>query len=52
VHDPPLLFHLEHDPSEQFDLAKDNSEVIAQIRELVSRHEAELIVPPSQLELQ
>lgn len=52
VHDPPLLFHLEHDPAEQFDLAKENPDVIAQIRELVARHEDELVAPPSQLELQ
>ncbi len=50
-HDPPLLFHLENDPSETYDLAKDHPEVIAQIRTLVSEHEAGLEAPPSQLEL-
>ncbi len=50
-HDPPLLFHLESDPSEQFDLAKKHPEVISQIRQLVAEHEAGLEVPPSQLEL-
>ncbi len=52
THDPPLLFHLEHDPSEQFDVAKDNAEVITKIRQLVAQHEDKLVAPPSQLELQ
>ncbi len=51
AHDPPLLFHIDHDPSEQYDVAKDHPEVITEIRELVSKHETELVAPPSQLEL-
>jgi arylsulfatase A-like enzyme len=51
-HDPPLLFHLEHDPSEKRDLAKDHADVIAEIQKLVSEHQAGLDAPPSQLELQ
>ena len=27
-HDPPLLYHLEHDPSEKYDVAKEHPEVI------------------------
>ena len=50
-HDPPLLFNLESDPSEKYDLAQDHAEVIANIRKLVSEHEAGLEAPPSQLEL-
>lgn len=50
-HDPPLLFHLEHDPGEHFDLAKKHPEVIAEIRQLVAEHEAALQTPPSQLEI-
>jgi len=42
LHDPPLLFHLEHDPSEQFDVAKDHPDVIATIVEQVERHRKEL----------
>ena len=37
-HDPPLLFHLDTDPSEKYNVAKDHPEVIARIRELVERH--------------
>jgi len=51
AHDPPLLFHLEHDPSEQFDVAKDHPDVIADIRREMERHLAGLKAPPSQLEI-
>jgi arylsulfatase A-like enzyme len=50
-HDPPLLYHLENDPSEKYDLAPDHADVIAEIRQLVSEHQAGLEAPPSQLEL-
>lgn len=49
-HDPPLLFHLDHDPSERHDVAATNSEVLAEIRALVDRHQADLVAPPSQLD--
>ncbi len=49
-HDPPQLYQLENDPSERFDLAKDNPQVIAEIRKLVSEHQAGLDAPPSQLD--
>jgi arylsulfatase A-like enzyme len=51
VHDPPLLFHLEQDPSEARNVAQDHPEVIADIHKLVSEHKSNLIVPRSQLEL-
>ena len=51
VHDPPLLFHLDHDPSEKYDVADKNPEVISDIRKLVAEHEAGLDAPPSQLEI-
>lgn len=41
-HETPLLFHLEHDPPEQYDVAADHPEVIAEIREVVQRHQASL----------
>lgn len=49
-HDPPLLFHLGHDPSERFDAAKDHPEVLADIAREVERHRATLQPVPSQLE--
>ena len=37
-HDPPLLYHLDRDPREQFNRAEDRPEVIAEIRALLERH--------------
>jgi arylsulfatase A len=50
-HDPPLLYQLEHDPSEKYDVSKQHPEVIAEIAEVVKEHRANLTVPPSQLEI-
>ncbi|MEZ6057851.1 MAG: sulfatase [Planctomycetaceae bacterium] len=50
-HDPPLLFHLDHDPSERHNLAAKNPEVIASIQRIVAEHKAALKVAPSQLEI-
>ena len=41
-HDPPLLYHLGRDPSEQFDVAKAHPEVIADLRRAVADHRAAL----------
>ena len=49
-HDPPLLFHLEHDPSEKYDVAEDNPDVIADIQRRVERHRANLKPVESELE--
>jgi len=48
-HDPPLLYNLEHDPSEKYDVAADHPDVIARIRELVKKHEATVEVIPHNL---
>jgi hypothetical protein len=50
VHDPPLLFNVEIDPSEQYDVAGKHAEVIAEIRQAVAQHVADLQPAPSQLE--
>jgi arylsulfatase A-like enzyme len=47
-HDPPLLFQLEHDPSERFDVAQDHPEVVADLRRAVEKHRAELKPGPAQ----
>ena len=49
-HNPPLVYHLEHDPSEKFNVAKTHPEVIAQAAEVVAKHRAELKPALSQLE--
>jgi arylsulfatase A-like enzyme len=50
-HDPPLLFHLGHDPGEQRNIAAQHPEVVATIRKLATRHQAEFKPPASQLEI-
>ena len=40
--DPSLLYHLGHDPSEKYDVAKDHPDVIADILKEVEKHRANL----------
>ncbi len=48
-HDSPLLYHLGHDPSEKYDIAKDHPDVIAAIRAEVERHRSQLVPGEDQL---
>ena len=50
-HDPPLLFHLGHDPSERFNVAADHADVLADIAQEVHRHRATVVPVKSQLEV-
>ncbi len=49
THDPPLLFHLEHDPSEKYNVAKDHPDVIADLLAEIERHRANLTPAECQL---
>lgn len=49
-HDPPLLFHLGHDPSERFDIAGAHPEVLSEIAQEVQCHRATIVPVKSQLE--
>ena len=51
AHDPPVLFHLEHDPSERINVAKDHPEVLKAILADVEKHKEHLEPAKSQLEL-
>lgn len=51
AHNPPLLYHLDHDPSERFNVNQDHPDVLAEIETLVAEHRQHLIAPPSQLEI-
>jgi arylsulfatase A-like enzyme len=42
-HDPPLLFNLEEDPSEKFNVAADHPDIIADIQREVEKHKANLV---------
>ena len=48
-HDPPLLYHLGHDPSEKYDVAKDHPEILAEIQKVVEAHRRALKPGPDQL---
>jgi len=50
-HEPPLLFHLEHDPSETTNVAEKHADVIKSIQEDVMEHRSRLKPAKSQLEI-
>lgn len=49
-HDPPLLFQLGEDPGEKWDRAAQHPELIAQFKEAVARHQANVQPALNQLE--
>ena len=48
-HDPPLLYNLEHDPSEKYDIAVKHPDVIARIMKLRREHGSKMIEGEDQL---
>ncbi len=50
-HDPPLLFQLEHDPGEKWNIAAQHPEVIAALQAAAQEHLQTVEPVPSQLEL-
>ncbi len=51
VHDPPLLYNLEHDPAEKYDIAAAHPEIVARLAKLKESHEAGVERVPNQLTL-
>jgi len=51
VHDPPLLFQLDVDPSEKWNVAERYPEVIAELKAAAESHQAAVEPVPSQLEI-
>ncbi|MEQ1859323.1 MAG: sulfatase [Chthoniobacteraceae bacterium] len=49
-HDPPLLYDLQADPGESFDVAAQHPDVLAQIAAAVERHRASVKPVPTQFE--
>lgn len=43
VHNPPILYNLSEDPSEQFDIAQDHPEILEQINALIETHRSKLV---------
>ena len=50
-HDPPLLFNVEGDPSEKYDVAAKHADVIEDLKKEVEKHKATVRPVPSQLEI-
>ncbi len=50
-HDPPLLFNIEHDPSEKYDVAAKHPDVIEDLKKEIEKHKATVKPVPSQLEI-
>ena len=50
-HDPPVLYNLEVDPSEQWDVAEEHPEIIAEIKAVAVAHGKTVVAVPSQLEI-
>ncbi|HBE43194.1 MAG TPA: arylsulfatase, partial [Bacteroidales bacterium] len=50
VHDPPLLYNLNVDPSEKHDIAEKHPEIISEIRKILAEHLSTLIPVENQLE--
>lgn len=50
-HDPPLLFNLEVDPSEQWNVAEQHLDIIDDLKREAEQHRATVTPVPSQLEI-
>jgi arylsulfatase A len=48
-HDPPLLYHLGRDPGEKIEVAKDNPDAIAKLKEIAAKHRETM--KPGELQL-
>lgn len=49
THNPPLLYNVEQDPGENFDVAKEHPEVIASIQTELAAHNARMVAGVDQL---
>nr|WP_299382984.1 sulfatase [Allomuricauda sp.] len=48
-HEIPLLYNLDHDPSEQYNIALEHPKVIAQIQKIVTEHKSGMVLGKDQL---
>jgi arylsulfatase len=49
VHNTPLLYNIENDPGERYNVAEAHPEVIAEIKKLYTEHTASVVKAPSEL---
>jgi len=50
VHDPPLLYQLEYDPSEKYNVAGQYPDIVAEIQHLAEQHKAAMVMGKDQLD--
>jgi arylsulfatase A len=50
-HDPPILYNLEQDPSEKYEVGEQHADVVARLTALAARHEKGVEKPENQLNL-
>jgi arylsulfatase A-like enzyme len=50
AHDTPLLYNLNVDPSEKYDIAANHPEVIAEMKKILEKHQAGIVQVENQLE--
>ncbi len=51
IHFPPLLYNLNVDPSEKYNIAKEHPEVVSQAREMLEKHQKSVVPVINQLEI-
>lgn len=50
IHNPPLLYNLDNDPSEKHNIAREHPEIISEIRKILKEHVSTLVPVENQLE--
>lgn len=50
IENPPLLYNINVDPSEKYNIAKEHPEVIAEMRKILEKHQASVVQVENQLE--
>lgn len=49
-HNPPLLYNIEADPSEQYDVAKEHAEIVDELRKVYDDHKRNTVKAPPELD--
>ncbi len=50
-HNPPLLFHLEQDPSEKYNVSEQHPDIIEELKKIVAEHQAGVVPVPAQFDI-
>ena len=50
THDPPMLFDLEIDPSEKYNISEENPEIISEIFKIINFYKEKIVFGNDQLE--